>query len=292
MTLRQTLGDARARLEAAGIEPDEAAVDVDLYATTILGWDRARLITEQRSPVPAALEPRFSEWLARREQKEPSAYIVGVREFWELEFEVSPAVLIPRPETEFIVEEAVSRLAGPVLPRPGALRVADVGTGSGCIAVSIAHSIPGARVVATDISFDALTVARRNAERHGVESRIRFVKTSYLDGVDGPFDAILSNPPYVKDADRQFTSRAVVRYEPHVALFGGDDGLGGVRAVLDAARTRLVPGGWLILEFGLGQDDEVRELVAGYPAYRLDDIRNDLQGIPRTAIVQLQSPSF
>jgi release factor glutamine methyltransferase len=281
LTLHETLAVARQRLVAAGIAAAEAAIDVDVYARTILGWDRVRLLNEQQEPAPAALEPQFSEWLSRREQKEPSAYILGVREFWGLEFEVSPAVLIPRPESEFIVEEALVRLNGGSAPR-----VADVGTGSGCIGVSIAHSAPGARVVATDISGDALQVARRNAKRNGVADRVRFVETSYMDGIDGPFDVITSNPPYVKEQDRRHVSRAVVRYEPHVALFGGDDGLTGVRAVLEGARFRLAPGGWLIFEFGLGQDDEVGELVASYAEYRLDGIRNDLQGIPRTALVQ------
>jgi release factor glutamine methyltransferase len=284
MTLQETLAAARQRLVAAGIGAEEAAVDVDVYARTILGWDRVRLLTEQQAPVPSSLEPRFSEWLARREQKEPSAYILGTREFWGLDFEVSPAVLIPRPESEFIVEEALARLDGTPAPR-----LADVGTGSGCIGIAIAHAVPRARVVATDISRDALEVAQRNAARNGVADRIRFVKTSYMDGLDDRFDVITSNPPYVKEQDRQFTSRAVVRYEPHVALFGGDDGLDGVRAVLEAARFRLAPGGWLIFEFGLGQDEEVGDLVAAYGEYRLDRIRNDLQGIPRTALVQLQS---
>ena len=281
MTLHETLAAARQRLVAAGIAADEAAIDVDMYARTILGWDRVRLLTEQQAPAPAALEPRFSEWLSRREQKEPSAYILGVREFWGLEFEVSPAVLIPRPESEFIVEEALARVNG-----SGSPAIADVGTGSGCIAIAIARSVPGARVVATDISGDALQVARRNAKRNGVADRVQFVETSYMDGIDGPFDVITSNPPYVKEQDRQYVSRAVVRYEPHVALFGGDDGLSGVRAVLEAARFRLAPGGWLIFEFGLGQDDEVGEIVAGYAEYRLDGIRSDLQGIPRTALVR------
>jgi release factor glutamine methyltransferase len=281
LTLQEVLSAARQRLVDAGIAAHEAAIDVDVYARTILGWDRARLLADQQLAAPAALEPRFSEWLARREQKEPSAYILGVREFWGLEFEVSPAVLIPRPESEFIVEEALARLDG--LPSP---RIADVGTGSGCIGVSLARSAPRARIVATDISGDALQVARRNAVRNGVADRVRFVQTSYMDAVEGPFDVITSNPPYVKDADRQFTSRAVVKFEPHVALFGGEDGLGGVRALLESARTRIAAGGWLIFEFGLGQDDEVAELVAGYPEYTLASIRNDLQGIPRTALVQ------
>ena len=142
MTLHETLAAARQRLVAAGIAADEAAIDVDMYARTILGWDRVRLLTEQQAPAPAALEPRFSEWLSRREQKEPSAYILGVREFWGLEFEVSPAVLIPRPESEFIVEEALARVNG-----SGSPAIADVGTGSGCIAIAIARSVPGAREI-------------------------------------------------------------------------------------------------------------------------------------------------
>lgn len=281
MTLHDTIAAARARLVAAGIAPDEAAVDVDLFARSILGWDRARLLSELQSPAPPALEPRFSEWIARRAEKEPTAYIVGVREFWGLEFAVSPAVLVPRPESEFIVEEALA-----VLPADAAVHIGDVGTGSGCIGIALAHTLPRSRVTATDISGAALEVARGNAQRHGVSGRMEFIETSYLDGVAGPFDAIVSNPPYVKDRDRAFIQRAVVRYEPHVALFGGADGLDGVSAVATAAVTRLVPGGWLIFEFGLGQDAEIEELIAGYPELRLDHIRADFQGIPRTAVVR------
>ena len=284
MTLHETLTQARARLVAAGIAAQEAAIDVDLYARTILGWDRARMIVEQQAQAPAALEPRFSEWIARREQREPTAYIVGKREFWGLEFSVSPSVLIPRPESEFIVEEAIERLRHTPAPR-----IVDVGTGSGCLAVSIAHELSRAHVTATDISGEALEVARANAERLGVSDRITFVETSYLDGVDGTFDAVVSNPPYVKDEHKALVQRAVVKYEPHVALFGGADGLTGLRSVLDGAGKRLVPGGWVIMEFGDGQDDDVRELVGRYPRYRLLDIKEDLQGIPRTAVVQLES---
>lgn len=282
MTLHDVLRAARERLVAGGIAPDEAAVDVDLYARTILGWDAARLLTERAASMPPALEPCFSEWVARRAEREPSAYIVGHREFWGLDYLVSPAVLIPRPESELIVEEALARLRD-----AGAPRLADVGTGSGCLGLSIAHDLPGARVVATDISREALTVARTNAVRLDVADRVVFLQTSYLDGVASPpFDAIVSNPPYVKDTDKPAISRQVIAYEPHVALFGGNDGLRGVRGVLDAGRDRLRPGGWLIFEFGLGQDDEIRELVGGYPMYRVDSIREDLQGIGRTAVVQ------
>jgi release factor glutamine methyltransferase len=238
LTIHQTLAQARARLVAAGIPAAEAAIDVDLFARTILGWDRARLIVEQQSAPPAALEPRFSEWINRREQREPAAYIVGTKEFWSLDFAVSPSVLIPRPESESIVEEAVQRLRNVAAPR-----VADVGTGSGCIGVSIALDLPQAQITATDISGEALQVARANAARHGVSDRITFVETSYLDGLEGTFDAVVSNPPYVKDEHRILVDRPIMRYEPHLALFGGADGLTGVRAVLDGAGGSRPAGG-------------------------------------------------
>ena len=183
-------------LEAAGIGADEAAVDVDLYARRILGWDRARVLTSRTDPAPAALEPAFSTWIARRAQREPSAYIVGHREFYGRDFDVSPAVLIPRPETEHIIDAALPLLAS----QPNAL-VADLGTGSGNIAVTLACEARGCRVLATDVSAEALEVAGRNASRHGVADRVTFLCTSYLDGVDGTFDIIAANPPYVRDGD-------------------------------------------------------------------------------------------
>ena len=274
------LADARARLVAAGIRADEAAIDVDLYACTILGWDRARLLGEQHQPTPPQLEPRLSEWVDRRARREPSAYITGVREFWGLEFAVTPAVLIPRPETEFIVEEALE-LVGP----SNAARVADIGTGSGCVAVAIAHDRPACRVVATDISRDALDVARQNAVRHAVADRIAFVETAYLEGVAGPFQLIAANPPYVKDGDKPVLG-ADVRYEPEVALFGGAEGLRDIGGVLDAAIEKLDRGAWLVMEFGYGQEEHVEELVAVRAALALVRVRADLQGIPRTAIIQ------
>jgi release factor glutamine methyltransferase len=281
LTLHDALADARTRLTGVGLRADEVAIDVDVYACTILGWDRARLLADLRQPRPAALEPRFSEWVARREQREPTPYIVGVREFWGLEFEVSPAVLIPRPESELIVEEALR-----VLGSQEGARIADAGTGSGCLAIAIVCESASASVVATDISGDALEVAALNARRHSVDSRVRFVHTSYLDDVDGPFDLIVANPPYVKDGDKPALSRQVAGYEPHVALFGGGDGLRGVTAVLEAGASKLVPGGWLVVEFGLGQDDQVQALIDDEPALRLDRLRQDLQGIARTAVAR------
>lgn len=283
-TLHATMAAARGRLVEAGIAPQEAAVDVDLYARTILGWDRARLIVEQTSGAPDALEPRFSQWVERRTRREPSAYIVGSREFWGLDFAVSPAVLIPRPETEFIVEEALRRL-----DRTRPMRVADVGTGSGNIAVSLAHEVTTCQVVATDLSADALEVARGNAVRHGVADRVTFVCTSYLAGVDGPFDLIAANPPYVREGDKRGLSPSVL-HEPDVALFGGASGLRDIEGVIDSALGVLRPGGWLLMEFGLGQEDDVKARIAARPALRLERVIADLQGIPRTAVAERIAP--
>ena len=280
ISLSATLAAARARLVAAGIQPDEAAIDVDVYATTILGWDRATLLQNLREPTPAGLEPQFSEWIARREHREPTAYIVGSREFWGRQFVVTSAVLVPRPETEFIVEEALARLRGVTAPR-----IADIGTGSGILAVTLAAEVPTASVTATDLSSDALEVAKQNAERHGVSTRVTLLNTSYLDDVPSTFDLIVANPPYVRDGDKTALARDV-RHEPDMALFGGPDGLRDVAGVLDAAVEKLTSGGWFVMEFGYGQEDDVRRLVEARRALRLDSIRADLQGIARTAIIQ------
>lgn len=288
MTLQERLSAARARLVAAGVAPAEASLDVDLYARTILQWDRAQLIAEQTGPMPPRLEPRFSEWLARRERREPTAYIIGEREFWGLDFLVTPAVLIPRPETEFIVEEAIGILSSGGLQASGyqeGPRIADIGTGSGCVAVALARHSPDCSVVASDVSSAAIDVARTNAARHGVDRQIEFVVTSYLDGVPGVFDLIASNPPYVKDGDKPALS-ADVRHEPDVALFGGAEGLRDLAGVLGAASARLRPGGWLLMEFGFGQEDDVKALVSAHATLQLRRVRSDLQGIPRTAIIQ------
>jgi release factor glutamine methyltransferase len=288
--LFRTLAAARARLVAAGVFPREAAVDVDLFARAALGWDRARLITEQNAATPDTLEPAFSTFLSRRARREPSAYIIGSREFWGLDFHVTPEVLIPRPETEFVVEEAIALLrADGTAARDAGHRIADIGTGCGCIAVSLAHELPDARITATDVSAGALAVAELNAARHGVAPRIDFARTSYLDGIGGPFDLIGSNPPYVKAGDKPALS-VEVRHEPDVALFGGSSGFVHIDAVLDAAIRTLRPSGWLVMEFGFAQDEEVEQRIAARRDLQLLRIRADLQGILRTAIVQRSSP--
>jgi len=281
-SLHEKLAAARVQLVSAGILPADAAVDVPLFACTILGWDRVRLLTERSAEPPASLEPIFSQWIARRIAREPAAYIVGVREFWGIDFAVSPAVLIPRPETEFIVEEALEILNSFGLEAP---KVADIGTGCGNIAISLAHELSGARITATDVSREALAIAAGNAERYKVDDRIEFVETSYLDDVDETFDLIAANPPYVKDTDKPGLA-ADVRHEPDVALFGGANGLRNVEGVLDTAVAKLPRGGWLVMEFGYGQETDVRRLLAARPSLRLERVRADLQGIPRTAVIE------
>ena len=283
MNIREKINAARARLAAAGIEYGEAGRDANLLARHVLGWDRAMVYAHETDEASAEFGGKLDALIERRARREPAAYIRGVQEFWSRDFHVTPAVLIPRPETELIVEEFLARLPEDLPNRRQ--RVADIGTGSGCLAVSLAHEIEGAHITATEVSRTALTVARDNARRLGVSSRVTFVETSFLDGIDGPFDLIAANPPYVKDGDKPALSHDV-RHEPDVALFGGETGLQGVEAVLDAAVRTLVSGGWLVMEFGFGQEDDVRHLVAARPALRMDRVRADLQGIPRTAVIQ------
>jgi release factor glutamine methyltransferase len=211
------------------------------------------------------------------------AYIVGYREFWNLEFRVTPAVLIPRPESEFIIEAALARLRD----RNYAWAVADVGTGSGCLAVTLAHELPAARVTATDISTAALTVARENAGRLGVGGRVRFVQTSLLDAAPGPFDLIVANPPYVPSSHRQSLSPDVRDHEPAQALYGdGDDGLDQARALLAQAPSRMAANGVLLMEFGFGQAEAVRAAVGRVPALEPLEILRDLQGHERTLVAR------
>ena len=280
-SLRSHVATARRQFVAAGIDADEAALDARLLAEVVLGWDTARFLTEQAGDAPADFLSRYEPLVARRVAREPVAYIVGRQEFWGLVFEVTPTVLIPRPETELVVETAVARLAGRAT---GALAIADVGTGSGCLAVALAREFLDARLMATDISAAALAVARRNARRHGVDARIRFVETDLLAGVDRPFDLIVSNPPYVCERDRDTLQLEVGAFEPAMALFAGPDGMDVIeRLVVDAA-ARLVPEGLLLFEFGFGQAELVAALLSRAPGLTAIDLLNDLQGIPRVAV--------
>jgi release factor glutamine methyltransferase len=216
---------------------------------------------------------------------------MGSKEFWGLDFEVSSDVLIPRPETEFLVEEALACSRG-VASVTGSPFVVDVGTGSGCVAVSLAHEIVTARILATDISAAALVVARRNAVRHGVANRISFVRTDFLAGIGRAVDLIVSNPPYVPRSHAAGLSPEVRDFEPHVALFGGSDGLEKQQRLLEQAVTCLAPSGYLLVEFGDGQEDALRALIAGWPSLRILRVRSDLLGIPRTMVLTLSGNPF
>ena len=280
-SLHERLAGARQTLIQAGIPADQAALDAEILARHVLECDRATLLTRARDPIPSAFHRLYQTLIARRAAREPIAYIVGHREFWGLEFDVTPAVLIPRPETELIVEEAIS-----VIPiREAARRIIDVGTGSGCLAVALAVEFPPATVVAIDLSEEALAVAARNAERHNLIGRIDFVRTDLLQGVTGPADLIVSNPPYVPDRDAPIGQPEVARYEPPSALYGGKDGLDLIRRLLADARPILAAGGWFIMEFGFGQEPGVEE-AAHELGWTIERMRGDLQGIPRVAVLR------
>jgi len=216
--LRDLVDAARTPLVAAGIPVDEAALDAELLMRDVLAWDRASWITRREEAAAPAVAQAFARAIARRAGREPVAYIRGVQEFYGRAFQVRPGVLIPRPETELLIDEALTLLAGQATPR-----IADVGTGSGCLAITLALETPGATVAATDISADALAIARANATALGMTTRIDFRHTSLLDGVSGLFDLLVANPPYVPERDASSLAPEVLAHEPLVfgrTLFG------------------------------------------------------------------------
>ncbi len=277
--LRDLVDAARTTLVAAGIAADEAAFDAELLMRDVLAWDRATWLTRRDEVVSPPQAQAFATLVARRALREPVAYIRGVQEFYGRPFRVRRGVLIPRPESELLVDEAVTRLAGQPAPR-----VADIGTGSGCLAITLALERPRATIVATDTSGEALEIARANATAHGVTTRIAFIQTSYLDDVAGPFDLILANPPYVPETDEPALAPEVAAHEPRQALFGGRDGLRDVRAIVALAATALALGGTLALEIGAGQWPEVRKALEEAGLGEAAHVRHDLQGIPRVAV--------
>ena len=297
-TLHRRIRDARRRLEQVGIGPAEAAVDADVLARHALGgWERGQLLVRQHDVCPAGFAGVFEALVRRREGREPTGYIVGHREFWNLDIEIRPGVLVPRPETELLVEAALSCLnpeggGGDGLRGPSAtappprVRIADVGTGSGCVAVALARWLPSGEVVAIDVSDAALAVARLNAARHDVSRRVRFLRADLLAGVAGPFDAVVSNPPYVPAPDLAGLQPEVRDHEPLQALTGGNDGLDVIRRLVPEAAAVLRPWGWLLFEFGFGEADGVRAVIAAETRLELVDVRADLAGIPRVAVAR------
>lgn len=276
-SLRAHLVAAKARLVAAGIEPLEAARDAQVLAMHALEWDRATLFARDDDPPPPGFPDAYESLVDRRTRREPVAYIRGVQEFWNRDFAVSPSVLIPRPETELIVEEALSCAFA---------LAADIGTGSGCLAVTLAAEFPRSRFVATDVSSAALETARENAGRHGVAKRIEFRETRYLDEATGPFDLIVSNPPYVSESEYPGLAPEVRDFEPRTSLASGPEGLDDIRGVLNAAARSLAPGGRLLLEMGHGHAAAVAALVHADARLHLLVVRNDLQRIPRMAVIE------
>jgi release factor glutamine methyltransferase len=277
-TIREYAAAASDRLRDAGIDAS-ANLDARLLAQHVLGWDATRLLTSAGEVPPETFSEAYGALVARRASREPLAYITGRKEFWNLQFEVTPDVLIPRPETELIVEAVLA-----VVPAAQLFTMIDVCTGCANVAVAVAHERAGARIVAMDISEAALEVARRNGTRYGVEGRVNFVRADLFGDIAGPVDVITANPPYVAQRDERGLQPEVREHEPHVALFGGADGLATITRIVSEAPRLLRPGGHLIFEFGFGQDVEVEALVDSSSSLTLVELKRDLQGIARTAV--------
>jgi release factor glutamine methyltransferase len=306
MDVRGALKKGMAQLRAAQIPSHTLATELLLMHA--LGHDRGWIYGHPEESLDPATMQKFLELIARRAAGEPVQYLTGKQEFWGLEFEVTPAVLIPRPETEHVMEGALARLGERGLkihmdtgaPREK-LNVADVGTGSGCLAVALAWELPHADVFATDISAPALAVARRNARRHGVADRIHFVQCDLLTGLaytdppgagarhavpassarESQFDLIVSNPPYIARDEADQLQREVRDHEPHAALFGGPTGVEMYQRLIDHARDLLRQGGILVLELGHDSAEHVRAIFDAQPEWTNVAITMDLAGIPR-----------
>ncbi len=249
-----------------------APLEARILIAHALQWSRVQLVTRSQDSLDASQISAIDALFRRRESGEPIAYIIGVREFHGLEFEVTPAVLIPRPETELLVELANERL-----PESG--RALDLGTGSGAVAVTLAHLRPDAQVTATDLSVDALQVAERNAARH--QSKVNFIRSDWYRQIDGVFDLIVSNPPYIAAGDPHL-SQGDLRFEPASALTDDADGLRDIAAIISGAPQHLKPGGWLLLEHGYDQATSVRELFEDSGWADIGSWR-DLAGIERVS---------
>ena len=313
--VRSALREGIAQLESGHVP--SAALASELLLMHTLGHDRTWLYAHPEFDLEAAVRERYFELVARRASGVPTQYLTGHQEFWGLDFEVTPDVLIPRPETEHVIEVALERLG--VGPEAGSarrtqeFRIADVGTGSGCIAVALARELSGANLIATDASSSALAVARRNATRHGVAGRIEFVECNLMEallhgsralrpaGQDSGqaihalptfgglsaseslgFDLIVSNPPYIGRAEAASLPREVREHEPEAALFGGQTGTEIYAPLVAQAAKLLKPGGFLVLELGYDSAQDVSRLLTG-PEWTDFAITNDLAGIRRVA---------
>jgi release factor glutamine methyltransferase len=273
-------------LERCRIET--ARLDAEVLLAHSCGCERATLYRDRDRRLTPEEHQRFSALIARRGEQEPLAYLTGVREFWSLPLAVQPGVLIPRPETEGVVEAAL-RYAAPIIRQRSRCRILDVGTGSGNIAIAVATSLATAQVIAIDISAEALAVAQSNACACGVAERVTFIQGDLL-GPFNPrrarFDLLLSNPPYIAAGEIPSLPETVRRYEPHLALDGGDDGLMFYRRLLAEAPPYLVDGGVAIVEVGHRQAGDVCRLFAQSQPWAVLEVVKDYSGIERIVVVQ------
>lgn len=272
------LDQASRRLRAAGIEA--ARAEARLLLCRVTGWSRERLLAEPEAVVPESEAARFGALLAEREARAPLAYLLGEREFWSLPLEVRPGVLIPRPETETLVEAALEAFPERAAP----LRVLDLGTGSGCLLVALLHEYPAAIGVGVDRSPVALAVAAANLTRHRLAGRALLLRGDWGRALEGRFDLIVANPPYVARGELAGLEPEVARHEPRLALDGGPDGLDAYRALLPDVARLLAPAGVACLEIGRGQEGPVAALAGdlGLEA----SPRTDLAGIVRCLVLR------
>lgn len=286
----QSIENARRALAAQlrSAQLDEAELDARILLGAILGLDLTGLIAQAARHLTEAEASQLSAYAQRRIAGEPVARILGAREFWGLPFRLSEATLVPRPDTETVVERALELFREQ--PRSRQPRIADIGTGSGAILLALLHEIPDAFGVGTDVSLTALNTARDNAAVLGLAGRSGFVACSYAAALDGPFDLIVSNPPYIPSGEIPKLSREVREHDPHLALDGGNDGYDAYRALIPQAAERLAPGGALIVEAGQGQARDIETLMTA-AALSLDrPPKADLGGILRAVSARKMPP--
>jgi release factor glutamine methyltransferase len=273
--LKQALTSAVTQLESADV--GSPRLNAETLLMFVLGVNRAHLYAHPERELNSEEQASYDDVIAQRSTGMPSQYITGHQEFWGLDFVVSPAVLIPRPETEHLVETVLELARYLVKPR-----VVDVGTGSGCIALALANELKTAEVYAVDLSADALEIARANAARLQLDDRVKFLQSNVLEALADvhDFDFVVSNPPYVGKNEADKVQRSVFEFEPRIAVFSGESGLDVIRPLIEQGHAALKPGGWLAMEIGYSMRDMVLELL--YPTM-WDNIRvvPDLQGIPR-----------
>jgi release factor glutamine methyltransferase len=281
MTVAQARRALAEVFRKAGLDSPE--LDARLLVGHALGLDHTALAASPDRPLTPQDESAIDALKARRLAREPVAHILGAKEFWGLMLNVTPATLVPRPETETIVETALAAI-GERGPRSRALRIADLGTGTGALLLALLSELPTAFGIGTDMSAAALTVARVNAEQLGLASRARFVRCDFGAALAGGFDLVVSNPPYIPSGDIPELSPEV-RRDPRTALDGGTDGLACYRAIAADAKRLVAPGGNLVLELGIGQEHAVADLVKEAGLFPLP-AKPDLSGIPRALMAR------